>query len=249
MKNSGFKMKIRLTKFAIILIIVSLNFLLLFIGWKIFFESEVTSGNKISRLFNPSLGNKQKEKPKDKIDEANQLLRKSLTIVFRDFYDFDNDLRSGIQHLVNLIPNLNILIISENLPYPPMNIFKSLSNQTLNGSKLIFKDNVKFITLNYNIEKPSYHNNPLNLIQTKYTLLMPDSFRLSNGRQFFQRILKSLEYREILVIPFSSNNRLINYCFRLNCDIKNWTLEYDVRNTTKNCNLVGNAKLLKKFKN
>lgn len=228
-------MRIRLTKFAIILIIVSLNFLLLFIGWKIFFESEESTGKKISSLFNPTLDLKRNEKPKDRIEEANKFLRKSLTIVFRDFYDFDNDLKSGIEHLVNLIPNLKILIISENFPYPPMNILTSF-NQSTHGLSLIFKENVKFITLNYDISKPSFERNPLNFLSTKFTLFMPDSFRLSNGRQFFQRILKSLEYREILVIPFSSNNRFINYCFRLNSDYKNWTLEYNVRNSTRNCN-------------
>lgn len=233
-------MRIRLTKFAIVLII-ALNFLILFVGWRFFFDPEGAARDELTKFFHPS-ERKQTEKPRDRIEEANKFLRQSLTIVFRDFYDFDNDLKSGIEHLVNLIPNINILIISDEIPYPPMNIFKSSisTNQTSQGSSLIFKENVRFLTLNYDITKPSLGINPLSLIHTKYTLLMPDSFRLSNGRQFFQRIIKNSgqNYKQILVVPFTSNNRLINYCFRVNSDVKNWTLQYEVKNSTRNCNLV-----------
>lgn len=241
-------MRIRLKKVSVILILL-LTALLIFGAWKVLIDIEISPNDNLTSFFSPHLSseNKQTEKPRDRIEEANKLLRKSLTIVFRDFYDFDNDLKSGIEHLITLIPNINILVISDGVPYPPMSIFASSTfpNQTSKGSTLIYRENVKFISLKYDMTKPSIDSDPVSFIQTKYTLLMPDSFRLSNGRQLFQKLIKSLGHsqlglssRQILVIPFTSNNQLINYCFRLNVDIKNWTLEYEVKNSTNGCNLV-----------
>lgn len=241
-------MRIRLKKVSIFSIIVAIV-ILLFGTWKLIFDDDISSYHKSTHLSQSQVQSerKQTDKPRDRIEEANAFLRDSLTIVFRDFYDFDNDLKSGVEHLLTLVPNINILVISDDVPYPPMSIFASYNhpNQTLRGSSLIYKENVKFLNLRYDISKPAVDSDPVSFIQTKYTLLMPDSFRLSNGRQLFQRLIKSLGHnqlgfsnRQILVVPFTSNNRLINYCFQLNADIKNWTLNYEVKNSTKNCNLV-----------
>lgn len=186
-------------------------------------------------------------KPRDRIQEANKFLRKSLTIIFRDFYHFDNDLKSGIDHLLTLVPELKILIITDELPYPPMNVFSSSlpSNHSTPGTSLIYKDNVQFFNLDLDFSKTTSETSPLNHIMTKYVLFLPDGFRLSNGRQLFQRIIKNLSlnirersHRKIVVVPFASNHRDINYCFNINSDIPNWTLEYEVKNTTKSCNMV-----------
>lgn len=242
-------MRIRLKKVSIILISL-LTFLLLFGAWKVLIDIEMSPNDNIERLFHPyvnNFDNKHTEKPRDRIEEANMFLKQSLTIVFRDFYDYDSDLKSAIEHLLALVPNINILVIADELPYPPMSIFASSvhPNQTSKGNLLIFNENVKFLSLKYDASKPSIDSDPVSFIQTKYTLMMPDSFRLSNGRQLFQKLIKSLGHsqlglsrRQVLVIPFTSNSRLINYCFQLHVDIKNWTLEYEVRNSTDSCNLV-----------
>jgi fukutin-related protein len=236
-------MRIKISKCAS-LTIVFINLVLFFVSWKYFIASEHSSDeNSIqgSSFIKPT------SKPRDRIKEANKFLRKSVTIIFRDFYHFDNDLKTNIDHLLNLVPDLRILIISDEFPYPPLNIFlSSLStNQSSSSSSLIYKENVQFFNLDVDLTKTTNEKNPLNFIQTKFVLFMPDSFRLSNGRQLFQRLIKSLgpnikdrSHRKILIVPFMSTQKLINYCFQINADVPNWTLQYEVKNTTKNCNLV-----------
>lgn len=243
-------MRIRISKCAIVFIVI-LNLLLFFVSWKYFIASD-------GSIENDSLQVKTTPKPRDRIQEANKFLRKSVTIVFRDFYHYDNDLKTSIDHLLNLVPDLRILVISDELPYPPMNIFISSlpSNQTVSGTSLIYRDNVQFFNLDVDFSKTASEKNPLNYIPTRYVLFLPDSFRLSNGRQLFQRLIKSVgqnyrdrSQRKIVVVPFASNHKDINYCFQINSDIPNWSLEFEVKNTTKSCNMVSQASTRVSIKN
>lgn len=224
-------MRIRLSKcFSCFLILIPL--VILFVAsWKHLVVPDIQLPQRTNEL-------RTTVKPRDRIQESNKFLKKSMTIIFRDFYHFDNDLKTSINHVLNLIPDLKILIISDELPYPPMNIF---SNET----KLIYKDNVKFLSLDMDITKSESESNPLNYIATKYVLFLPDSLRLTNGRQLFVRLIKSLGsdrrdgiHRKILIVPFKSNQKAFNYCFQITTEIPDWTLEYEVKNDTKNCNLV-----------
>lgn len=241
-------MRIRVSKFVTFSVVL-LNLFLFFISWKYFVSSE----NSLDKIPTHKIEKTTTPKPKvDRVQEAKKFLQKSLTIIFRDFYHFDNDLKSSIDHLLALIPDLRILIISEDFPYPPINIFAThLSlNQTVKPSTLIYKENVQFLWLSLDITKTSTELNPLNYIQTKYALFMPDNFKLANGRQMFQRMIKLLsnddhQYstrwrskRKIVIVPFNSNQKNINYCFQVNVDIPNWTLEYEVKNQTTHCDLV-----------
>lgn len=243
-------MKIRVSKFLTFSIVIA-NLLLFFVSWKYFLSSEAPLDKVPTQLaVEKTTTPKQKF---DRVQEAKKFLQKSLTIIFRDFYHFDNDLKSSIDHLLALIPDLRILIISEDYPYPPINIFAThlATNQTAKPSTLIYKENVQFIWLSLDITRTASELNPLNYIQTKYALFMPDNFKLANGRQMFQRMIKTLsndehQYnirwrlkRKILIVPFNSNQKYINYCFHLNSDIPNWTLEYEVKNQTAHCELVG----------
>lgn len=251
------RIKLKVSKVVTFTVLI-LNLLLFFISWKYFLTTDESSLEKApSELIEQQLIEKTSTfKPVkiDRVQEAKKYLQQSLTIIFRDFYHFDNDLKSSIDHLLALVPDLKILIISEDFPYPPINIFTSnvLTNQTIKPSTLIYKENVQFLWLSMDITKTANELNPLNYIQTKYVLFMPDNFKLANARQMFQRMIKSIANegfntrwgkslrRKILVVPFSSNQRSINYCFQINSDIPNWTLEYEVKNyTTRSCDLVG----------
>lgn len=240
-------MRIRVSKFLTFSVVL-LNLFLFFASWKYFLSSENTPdkipSQKVEKTTTPKL-------KIDRVQEAKKFLQKSLTIIFRDFYHFDNDLKSSIDHLIALIPDLRILIISEDYPYPPINIFPThfALNQTIKPSTLIYKENVQFLWLSLDITKTSTELNPLNYIQTKYALFMPDNFKLANGRQMFQRMIKLLSKDEhqysrwrskekIIIVPFNSNQKNINYCFQINSDIPNWTLEYEVKNQTTHCDLV-----------
>lgn len=224
-------------KFAKLLtfFIVFINLAIFYFSWKYFTGPETADNQALVQELTT-------EKPKDRIAMANKHLKKSLTIVFRDFQPFDNDLRQSINNFVNLIPNIKILIVCDEIPYPPLDIFTvaTPANQSYSTS-LIFQENVKFISLSLDLSKNA--QDVLSQIKTKYVLLLPDSVRLANGRQFLQKLLKefgtmSEERKKILVIPFLSNKRLVNYCFQINIDTSHWTIEFAVRNGTRHCDMV-----------
>jgi fukutin-related protein len=223
-------MRIRISK-CVTFAIVVINLMLFIVSWKYFTVTDNLQTNIIQKA------SSFKTTGRDKIQNANKLLRRSVTIVFRDFYHYDNDLKNCIDHLLNLIPDIRIIIVCDELPYPPMSIFSSSTNQTSSAAltSLIYKENVQFFHLDMDFSKTTSEKNPLNYIITKYTLFMPDGFRLSNGRQLLQKLIKNLghserdkSHRKILAVPFAANNKLFNY----------WSLQYEVKNTTKNCDMV-----------
>lgn len=237
-------MRLKFTKLLTVFIIF-INLAVFYYSWRYFLapvqDPELVIQSKLQSLV------KTTQKPKDRIQSANKHLKKSLTIVFREFFHFDNDLKQSIDNILNVIQNIKILIIYDYFPYPPLDIFttSSGSNQSTPSISLIYGDNVKFVSLNLDLSKK--HESALDLITTKYVLFVPDSFRLVNGRQLLQRLLKKFtqpekQEKSLLVVPFLSNKRLVNYCFRINFDVPNWTVEYLVRNGTNGCDMVSKKK-------
>uniref|UniRef100_A0A8D8JBA7 Fukutin-related protein n=1 Tax=Culex pipiens TaxID=7175 RepID=A0A8D8JBA7_CULPI len=127
-----------------------------------------------------------------RIQNTNKYIRKSITVVFRDFYDFDNDLLQSIASVNNLIPNVQIFIIAPEIPYPPLDIFTNHGQSASNQSTWFEKDsNVKFFSLSYDVTKSLKETLPLLQITTKYVLFLPDSVRL-NGRSLLSRMLREI---------------------------------------------------------
>lgn len=246
-------MRLKFTKLLSVFIIF-LNLVIFYYSWRYFLASnQEQQSNDISKV-QP----KTTQKPKDKIQSANKHLKKSITIVFREFLHFENDLKQSIDNVLNVIQNIKILIIYDFYPYPPIDIFNGNNNAnsiTSNQSavpalSLIYGDNVKFISLGLDLTKE--HESPLDYITTRYVLFLPDSIRSANFRQMLQRILKKFaqadkQEKGLMVIPFLSNKRLVNYCFQINVDLPNWTIEYLVRNGTNNCDMVSIWRIFFKF--
>lgn len=128
---------------------------------------------------------------RDRIQNTNKYLQKSITIVFRDFYEFDNDLMQSIASIINLVPNIPVFIISTDIPYPPLDVFTN-PGRSPNQTNWFEKDsNVRFFSLSYDITKPLKDTLPILQIRTRYTLFMPDSVRL-NGRSLLSRLLREI---------------------------------------------------------
>nr|XP_029720667.1 fukutin-related protein-like [Aedes albopictus] len=128
---------------------------------------------------------------RDRIQNTNKFLKKSLTVIFRDFYDFDNDLTQSIASVTNLIPNVQVFVISPEIPYPPLDIFTN-PGQSTNQTTWFEKDsNVKFFSLGYDVTKSLKDTLPILQVQTKYVLFLPDSVRL-NGRSLLTRMLREI---------------------------------------------------------
>lgn len=178
-KKQGKSKMVRL-KYAKLLtvLVLAVNVILIFYTWKWFLSGQTTNPSTMdSKALNGS--NKQK----DRTHNTNKHIKKTITIVFRDFYHFENDLHHSIDSILNLIPNIQIMVIYEDEPYPPLSF---VTNYTATHP------NVKFINLNFDIRKTSKALLPLTQVRTKYALFVPDSFRFG-GRAIIQKMLGEIE--------------------------------------------------------
>lgn len=201
---------------------------------------------------------------RDRLASANKHIKKAITIVFRDVFHFDNDLKDSIDSILNIISNVQILVVHDDEPYPPLSF---VDNYT------VTRPNVKFINLGFDIWKSARTLTPIFNIKTKYVLFMPDSVRIS-GRSIIQKMLREIETaiadgsqvinanearnagpirmgarvdvddsvagasRKIVVVPFASNVKTMGNCCSIQLDFPNWTIEYSVQNGTTNCDMV-----------
>ncbi|KAL7735656.1 hypothetical protein ACLKA6_002540 [Drosophila palustris] len=191
--------------------------------------------------------------PKDKARNANKHIRKSITIVFYGHYNFEQDLRPSIESILDVIPNMPILVLQEGVPeyaYPPVSFERNLTNGE--------EQTVKFLSLAFDVRKSREQLNPLAAIRTKYALLMPDSVRLSS-KNLLQKILREINtrsrtreiskketrvtvapeetVRHLLLVPFAGNLKSFSSCAKLKLDLPNWTMELDARNDSTHCDM------------
>lgn len=194
--------------------------------------------------------NNKLQKSSDKVQVANKHIKSTITVVFRGFYHFDNDLTASIQSILNVIPSIKVLLIYDEIPYPPLDVFNSSS----------LKDKVRLFTLDQRLDKSSVDMSPLDYIRTPYTLLMPDSVRV-NSRSTLQKILREIntietkgqsknsesktatvptskKEKRMFVIPFASNNKVEALCTTITMDLPNWTIEFaGINNNNNRCDM------------
>lgn len=194
-------MRLNASKFIVLVIFVEI--LALYYSWKFISRFGTTNLNQ-----NVTLSTKV-SKP-----NARQL-GKFVTVVIRGFELQENDLLMTIESFVNLFPNINILIVCDELPYPPFELI--FSNSTIK--------NVKLINLTPHLNVSFKEKYPLFQIKTKYALFLTDSIRISNRQAIvtmFNKILVSQD--KILVSPVGS----VKYvqCLKSTLLLKEWTLKY-----------------------
>lgn len=223
----------------LILIVVLLNLILFYNSWKNFMKRTVLIRVE-PQEFGDKLNTYQQSTDKsfkDKTKNSNKHIKKSITVVFRSFYNFENDLKSSIDNLLETIPNLPIVILQDGVSYPPI-IYR------VNSSLTAAENPVKFFSLGFDIRKNAKDLAPFATIKTRYVLFMPDSVRISS-KSLFQKVLKvmnnipaSNNTKTMIVIPFAGNIKTQSSCVQLNLDFPNWTAEYTVTNYTEKCDLV-----------
>lgn len=224
-------MRIRSVKILLICIFF-VNFPVLYYTWKFL----------LSTTLEKSLGAGEKNFPKsiskyknlDRVQAINKHIRSTVTIIIRDFYHFDNDLKASINSILNVVPNVKIFVVYDKIPYPPLEI--------LNTST--FPKKVSFFTLEDDLNKVSLQL--FDLIKTPYTLLIPDSIRI-NGKSIFQKIfrevhaieeqLKRKKAESIFVIPFVSNNKQISACESIDTNLAEWTIRFTSVSNVSDCDI------------
>nr|CAD7439328.1 unnamed protein product [Timema bartmani] len=151
---------------------------------------------------------------------------KDLTIVIRNFEYFENDIPETIQSLMSVFPKVPILIVSDILPYPPLNLKQLNKNGTF----------VKLINLSFNFNRLFEEKNPLFHIKTNFVLIIPDSTRISS--KLFNVMLKELKRQPDRLISTPFLNSKVRDCLKLKLELKEWYLEYILTRDSDLCDVV-----------
>lgn len=143
-------------------------------------------------------------------------LSKLITVVIRDFELHENDVTLTAQSFLNVFPNIQVFILYNDLPYPPLDI--TISNNTL--------PNVKLVNLSPNLRSSFSEHYPVFQIKTKYVLFVPDSTRITS-RQSLQAMVNELikQSANIVTAAINSYKKELK-CLRLNVNIREWSLKY-----------------------
>ena len=152
-------------------------------------------------------------------------LSKLMTVVFRQFEDFENDIADSVQSFVSAFPNMPVVVVSENAPYPPFPF--SVTNETLK--------NVKVLSLELKLSASPQDFNPLTHIFTEYVLFVPDSTRVS--RRVLQLAMAAAASSPTHAVAIGvGNSHLI--CQHVQWNYADWTLHYSKDASGKICDAV-----------
>lgn len=140
-------------------------------------------------------------------------LSKLITVVFRQFEEFENDVADSVQSFVSAFPNMPVVVVSETTPYPPFPF--SATNETLR--------NVKVLSLELRLNASPQDLNPLTIISTEYVLFVPDSTRVM--RRTMQQAVATVSTNPSQIIAIGIGNSHL-MCQQVKWNIADWTLHY-----------------------
>lgn len=217
---------------AVLFVMITINFILIYWVWKFLSTSKISDNLNIiypsaSKRTNSSILLPQLNK------KLHKHVKNEVTIIFRDFYDFENDLKESLTSITKVFPLLRIIIIYDKVPYPPL----TLLNRTGTNQKL------EFVSLEENLENLNPFSHLIESIKTPFTLLMPDSVRINN-RFTFRKILESVDQwqdkssNKLFIIPFTTFSKKTIKCDKVLLDLPNWTIEYTSETDPKQCDLI-----------
>lgn len=170
-------MRLRFAK-LVTLFVLLVNVILMYYTWRyLFAESSDGAGDAQAKIVS------DKSKQRERLQSTNKHIKKAITIVFRDFYHFENDLEHSIESILNLVPSIQILVIFDDEPYPPLAFAANLT---------AVHANVRFVNMKFDVRKSAAELSPMHQVRTKYVLFVPDSFRFG-GRAIIQKMLKEIE--------------------------------------------------------
>ncbi|KAI8420059.1 hypothetical protein MSG28_008652 [Choristoneura fumiferana] len=152
-------------------------------------------------------------------------ISKLLTVVFRQFEDFDNDVADSVQSFVSAFPNVPVVVVCENAPYPPFPF--SASNETLR--------NVRVISLELRLNASPKELDPLTHILTDYVLFVPDSTRVS--RRVLQQAVTVATAPLAPAVAIAVGNTHLT-CQHIKWNYADWTLQYAKDASGKICDAV-----------
>lgn len=241
-------MRIRCVK-CLTLFLVALNVLIVYYSWKLIILENFTNSTTWFHI---------EQQPQKIVDSQTTVKsshhknnpQKLITVVFREFYDFENDLKASIETVTKHYPQIKVVVVSDDAVYPPPVDHPSFGNTSM----------VRFVNLNVDLlDASTKSSDPMDEIEGQYVLFLPDSVRLMK-KGFLSRLLKfavKIESTNILkrsgttalekwmlIIPVnvtgSSLGSSLNNCVKLDLNFPDWTLTYTSISSSSNisCDLV-----------
>ncbi|XP_003228089.1 ribitol 5-phosphate transferase FKRP [Anolis carolinensis] len=141
-------------------------------------------------------------------------LKPGLTVLIREFEDFENYIPDVVRSFLKQDPELNIVVAADRLPYPPM----LLPNAP----------NIHVVLLKPSPDRPAYEFKPETYVRTEYVALVPDGVKADTATAQLEQMLE--EFRssqtkvEMVAAPVRSPAPL--RCLNLKVSLKEWTAEY-----------------------
>lgn len=152
-------------------------------------------------------------------------LSKLVTVIFRQFEEFENDVADSVQSFVSAFPNMPVVVLCEGTPYPPFPF--SATNESLR--------NVKVVSLELRLNASPQQLNPLSYITSEFVLFVPDSTRVV--RKVLQEAAATLTAHPSYAVAIGvGNSKLV--CQQVTWNYAEWTLQYNKDASGQLCNAV-----------
>lgn len=201
-------MRVRVAKITFLLVFV--NIIALYYSWRLI--------SKYGNTVTPLAVNVNKPVSKS----LNKHISKSVTVILRNFELHENDVTLTVESVLNVFPNIQILILCDGIPYPPLDLM--FSNFT--------SKNVKIVNLSPKLNVPFNDRYPLFSLKTKYVLFISDSTRI-NSRQIVQAMLSQLTKQPNEIVAATYVHTKGVQCLNTDLNIKEWSVKYEsVKNDT-----------------
>uniref|UniRef100_A0A8D0L374 Ribitol-5-phosphate transferase n=1 Tax=Sphenodon punctatus TaxID=8508 RepID=A0A8D0L374_SPHPU len=163
-------------------------------------------------------------------------LRPGITVLLREFEDFENYVPSVAKSFLKEKPEQPIVVAADALPYPPI-VLPNVPN-------------VQLVVLKPAPDQPAHVSRPENYVRTEYVALVPDGIKVDSTRQLDQMLeeFKTNQGQvQMVAAPVQSLTPLL--CLNLNVSLKEWTAEYSTAPSSKLCSaLKGDAVILLRTK-
>lgn len=144
------------------------------------------------------------------------LIQDSVTVIFREFENFENDVPNTIRSITSTYPNISILVVSNGLPYPPL---------FFNSSNYLFHK-VKHVYLQLGLNNSFKARTPILQLNTRYALFMPDSARI-HTKKTIEKMFKILndQGRAVVAATFKATKPVV--CLNTHINSKEWVIQFE----------------------
>ncbi|XP_044291445.1 fukutin-related protein isoform X2 [Varanus komodoensis] len=165
------------------------------------------------------------------------LLRPGVTILIREFEDFENYVPDVVRSFLKQSPELPVVVVADRLPYPPLLLPRTA--------------NIQVVLLRPTPDQAAVVFRPENYVRTEHVALVPDGAKADATSQL-ERMLEEFKSSqgkaEMVAAPVNSLAPL--QCLNLRVSLKEWTAEYaEAPSPSKLCAaLKGQAVLLLRTK-